>query len=72
MEGEEKKLSHLEEILHQRVIGQDEAVEAVADAVIRSRSGLKDPNRPVGSLYISWAYRSRKNRIIKSPGRSSF
>ncbi len=50
MEGEREKLSHLEEILHQRVIGQEEAVVAVADAVIRSRSGLKDPNRPVGSF----------------------
>ncbi len=50
MEGEREKLFHLEEILHQRVIGQSEAVHAVADAVLRSRSGLKDPNRPVGSF----------------------
>ncbi len=50
MEGEREKLFHLEEILHQRVIGQGEAVHAVADAVLRSRSGLKDPNRPVGSF----------------------
>ena len=50
MEGEREKLSHLDEILHHRVIGQDEAVRAVSDAVIRSRSGLKDPNRPVGSF----------------------
>ena len=50
MEGEREKLFHLEEILHQRVIGQNEAVHAVADAVLRSRSGLKDPNRPVGSF----------------------
>jgi len=50
MEGEREKLLHLEEILHQRVIGQDEAVHAVADAVLRSRSGLKDPHRPVGSF----------------------
>lgn len=50
LEGERQKLLHLEEILHQRVIGQDEAVTAVADAVLRSRSGLKDPNRPVGSF----------------------
>jgi ATP-dependent Clp protease ATP-binding subunit ClpB len=40
----------LYEILHQRVIGQDEAVQAVADAVIRARSGLKDPKRPIGSF----------------------
>jgi ATP-dependent Clp protease ATP-binding subunit ClpB len=50
MEGEREKLFHLEEILHRRVIGQSEAVHAVADAVLRSRSGLKDPNRPVGSF----------------------
>ena len=50
MEGEIEKLLHLDEHLHQRVIGQDEAVEAVADAVIRARSGLKDPNRPTGSF----------------------
>jgi ATP-dependent Clp protease ATP-binding subunit ClpB len=50
MEGEAQKLLHLEEHLHQRVIGQDEAVRAVADAVVRSRSGLGDPQRPVGSF----------------------
>ena len=50
LEGERQKLMHLDDILHQRVIGQDEAVQAVSDAVIRSRSGLKDPHRPVGSF----------------------
>ena len=50
MEGEKEKLLKLDEILHERVIGQDEAVQAVADAVIRARSGLKDPKRPVGSF----------------------
>lgn len=50
MEGEKEKLLHLEEILHERVIGQNEAVHAVADAVLRARSGLKDPTRPVGSF----------------------
>ena len=50
MEGEMQKLLHLEDELHQRVIGQDEAVTAVAEAVIRARSGLKDPDRPVGSF----------------------
>jgi len=50
MEGEIQKLSHLEEHLHQRVIGQDEAVKAVADAVVRARAGLQDPNRPIGSF----------------------
>src|SRR5271154_4991449 len=50
LEGEVQKLAHLEEHLHKRVIGQDEAVTAVSDAVIRARSGLKDPNRPIGSF----------------------
>jgi ATP-dependent Clp protease ATP-binding subunit ClpB len=50
VEGEKEKLLRLDEILHQRVIGQDEAVQAVADAVIRARSGLKDPKRPIGSF----------------------
>ncbi|MGI5879423.1 MAG: ATP-dependent chaperone ClpB [Syntrophomonadaceae bacterium] len=50
MEGEREKLLHLNEILHERVVGQSEAVEAVVDAVIRSRAGLKDPHRPVGSF----------------------
>jgi ATP-dependent Clp protease ATP-binding subunit ClpB len=50
LEGEMKKLLGLEDELHQRVIGQDEAVTAVAEAVIRARSGLKDPNRPIGSF----------------------
>ena len=50
LEGEVQKLLHLDEELHQRVIGQDEAVTAVAEAVIRSRSGLADPNRPIGSF----------------------
>ncbi len=50
LEGEVQKLLHLSEELHKRVIGQDEAVDAVADAVVRARSGLKDPNRPIGSF----------------------
>jgi ATP-dependent Clp protease ATP-binding subunit ClpB len=50
LEGEKEKLLHLGEHLHKRLIGQEEAVQAVADAVIRARSGLKDPNRPIGSF----------------------
>jgi ATP-dependent Clp protease ATP-binding subunit ClpB len=50
MQGEVEKLLHLDDHLHQRVIGQDEAVRAVADAVLRARSGIKDPNRPIGSF----------------------
>ena len=48
--GEREKLIHLEERLHQRVVGQDEAVKAVSEAVIRARAGIKDPNRPIGSF----------------------
>ncbi|MDP9247970.1 MAG: ATP-dependent chaperone ClpB [Candidatus Dormibacteraeota bacterium] len=50
MEGEIQKLLRIEENLHQRVVGQDEAIEAVANAIRRSRSGLSDPNRPIGSF----------------------
>ncbi len=50
LEGERQKLLHLEDELHRRVIGQDEAVDAVAEAVLRNRSGLADPNRPIGSF----------------------
>ena len=50
MEGELQKLLRLEDLLHERVVGQDEAVKAVADAVLRARSGIKDPNRPIGSF----------------------
>ncbi len=50
MEGEVQKLTHLPDELHQRIIGQDEAVDAVSDAVLRARGGLKDPKRPVGSF----------------------
>jgi len=49
-EGERDKLLRLDEILHQRVVGQDEAVQLVADAIIRARSGIKDPRRPIGSF----------------------
>ncbi len=50
LEGEREKLLALPELLHKRVIGQDEAVEAIGDAVLRARSGLKDPKRPIGSF----------------------
>ena len=49
-EGEREKLLKLDEILHERVVGQDEAVQLVADAVIRARSGIRDPRRPIGSF----------------------
>jgi ATP-dependent Clp protease ATP-binding subunit ClpA len=50
MEGEAEKLLHIEEALHERVVGQDKAVEAVAEALRRARAGLKDPKRPIGSF----------------------
>src|ERR671932_98647 len=50
LEGETEKLIHMEERLHQRVVGQDEAIEAVANALRRARTGLQDPNRPIGSF----------------------
>ena len=50
MEGERDKLLHLDEILHQRVVGQDEAVQSVTEAILRSRAGIHDPNRPIGSF----------------------
>ncbi len=50
LEGETEKLIHMEERIHQRVVGQDEAVEAVANALRRARTGLQDPNRPIGSF----------------------
>lgn len=48
--GEREKLVHLEDVLHERVVGQDEAVKAVSEAIIRARAGIKDPNRPIGSF----------------------
>jgi len=50
MEGEREKLLHLDEYLHRRVIGQDEAVRKVTEAILRSRAGISDPNRPIGSF----------------------
>src|SRR5205085_1385712 len=50
LEGETEKLIHMEQRLHERVVGQDEAVEAVANALRRARTGLQDPNRPIGSF----------------------
>jgi ATP-dependent Clp protease ATP-binding subunit ClpB len=68
MEGEVQKLLHLEEELHRRVIGQDEAVKAVADAVIRARSGLKDPNRPIGSFIFLGATGVGKTEVGRAGG----
>ena len=66
MEGEMAKLLHMEEALHERVVGQDEAVDAVANAIRRSRAGLSDPNRPIGSFIFlgppAWERRSWPGR----------
>ncbi|MCD8483295.1 MAG: ATP-dependent chaperone ClpB [Verrucomicrobia bacterium] len=50
LEGEKEKLLHLEDVLHQRVVGQDEAVTVISDAILRARAGIKDPRRPIGSF----------------------
>ena len=50
MEGEREKIFHLDDVLHKRVIGQDEAVTKVSEAIMRSRAGIADPNRPIGSF----------------------
>lgn len=59
LQSEKEKLLNLEEELHERVIGQDEAIEAVSDAVRRSRAGLQDPKRPIGSFLFLGYYRCR-------------
>lgn len=72
LEGERQKLLQLEDILHQRVIGQEEAVHAVADAVLRSRSGLKDPCRPVGSFVFLGPTGVGKTELGKALAESLF
>ena len=66
MEGEREKILHLDEILHRRVIGQDEAVSAVTDAIIRSRAGIADPNRPIGSYIFLGPTGVGKTELAKS------
>jgi ATP-dependent Clp protease ATP-binding subunit ClpB len=65
-EGEREKLLRLDEILHQRVVGQDEAVQLVADAIIRARSGIKDPRRPIGSFIFLGPTGVGKTELAKS------
>jgi ATP-dependent Clp protease ATP-binding subunit ClpB len=72
MEGEREKLLHLDDVLHRRVIGQDAAVEAVADAVIRSRSGLKDPRRPIGSFIFLGPTGVGKTELARSLAEALF
>ena len=72
MEGEMHKLVHLEEQLHQRVIGQDEAVASISNAIRRSRAGLSDPNRPIGSfLFLGPQASARPSLRGHSPSSSS-
>lgn len=72
VEGEREKLLRLEEILHARVIGQDEAVRAVSDAVIRARAGLKDPSRPIGSFIFLGPTGVGKTELCKALAESLF
>ncbi|HEX2223108.1 MAG TPA: ATP-dependent chaperone ClpB [Thermoanaerobaculia bacterium] len=72
VEGEREKLLRLDEILHQRVVGQDEAVRLVADAVIRARSGIKDPRRPIGSFIFLGPTGVGKTELAKTLAQSLF
>ena len=72
LEVEKEKLLRLDQILHERVIGQDEAVQAVADAVIRSRSGLKDPKRPIGSFIFLGPTGVGKTELARALAESLF
>ena len=71
MEGEREKLLRLDEVLHERVIGQDEAVHLVADAVIRARAGIKDPRRPIGSFIFLGPDGRGQDRAVTRPGRGA-
>ena len=66
MEGEREKLLHLDEFLHKRVVGQDEAVQKVTEAILRSRAGIADPNRPVGSFLFLGPTGVGKTELAKS------
>lgn len=72
MEGERQKLLRLEEILTERVIGQKEAVEAVSEAVIRARAGIKDPNRPIGSFIFLGPTGVGKTELAKTLAQTLF
>ncbi len=72
MESERKKLLHLDEILHKRVIGQDEAVQKVSDAIIRSRAGIQDPNRPIGSFLFLGPTGVGKTELAKALAQALF
>ena len=65
MEGEKEKVLGLEGLLHKRVIGQDEAVTKVSEAILRSRAGIQNPDRPIGSFLFLGSYRCRQDRTCK-------
>ena len=72
MEGEREKLLHLEDILHESVIGQDEAVTKVTEAIIRSRAGIADPNRPIGSFLFLGPTGVGKTQLAKALAKTLF
>ena len=72
MEGEREKLLHLDKTLHQRVIGQDEAVRKVADAIMRSRAGIQDPDRPIGSFLFLGPTGVGKTELAKAVAQALF
>ncbi len=72
MEGEREKLLRLEQILSERVIGQEEAVSLVSDAVLRARAGIKDPNRPIGSFIFLGPTGVGKTELAKTLAQSLF
>ena len=72
VEGEREKLLRLSSILHERVVGQDEAVELVSDAVLRARAGIKDPNRPIGSFIFLGPTGVGKTELVKALAETLF
>jgi ATP-dependent Clp protease ATP-binding subunit ClpB len=72
MEGEREKLLRLDAVLHERVVGQDEAVQLVADAVVRARSGIKDPARPIGSFLFLGPTGVGKTELARTLARTLF
>lgn len=72
MEGEREKLMHLEDILHERVIGQDEAVQKVSEAILRSRAGIQNPDRPIGSFLFLGPTGVGKTELAKALAQSLF
>ncbi|MBQ7479064.1 MAG: ATP-dependent chaperone ClpB [Selenomonadaceae bacterium] len=70
--GEREKLIHLEDVLHERVVGQDEAVTAVSEAILRARAGIKDPNRPIGSFIFLGPTGVGKTELAKTLAEALF